>query len=217
MRPASQTCTFTICAEPLLRCYSERAAISAKLLRSLATACGALRRFWTNTSLGPASLLKVLSRSLRTFWKQILQKDVQNAMAKPLLSAGAPEEIRTPDPQIRSLVLYPAELRARFSRAFQGARPGHPACIRKTFSEVAKARHSYRLPAGLARSDPGTSEQHSGRNSGRNRRNAAMIGGFHAGAAFAVIVREGGRSSNPRHLDAISKAAAYWIPRLRGV
>jgi hypothetical protein len=27
--------------------------------------------------------------------------------------AGAPEEIRTPDPQIRSLVLYPAELRAR--------------------------------------------------------------------------------------------------------
>jgi hypothetical protein len=29
--------------------------------------------------------------------------------------SGAPEEIRTPDPQIRSLVLYPAELRARFS------------------------------------------------------------------------------------------------------
>src|SRR5580704_13406124 len=26
---------------------------------------------------------------------------------------GAPGEIRTPDPQIRSLVLYPAELRAR--------------------------------------------------------------------------------------------------------
>src|ERR1700688_4138478 len=29
-----------------------------------------------------------------------------------VLSAGAPGEIRTPDPQIRSLVLYPAELRA---------------------------------------------------------------------------------------------------------
>ena len=29
-----------------------------------------------------------------------------------VLSAGAPEEIRTPDPQIRSLVLYPAQLRA---------------------------------------------------------------------------------------------------------
>jgi hypothetical protein len=28
---------------------------------------------------------------------------------------GAPEEIRTPDPQIRSLVLYPAELRALLS------------------------------------------------------------------------------------------------------
>src|SRR5207253_1815567 len=28
------------------------------------------------------------------------------------LSGGAPGEIRTPDPQIRSLVLYPAELRA---------------------------------------------------------------------------------------------------------
>jgi hypothetical protein len=28
------------------------------------------------------------------------------------VSYGAPEEIRTPDPQIRSLVLYPAELRA---------------------------------------------------------------------------------------------------------
>jgi hypothetical protein len=37
---------------------------------------------------------------------------------------GAPEEIRTPDPQIRSLVLYPAELRARigFSRASDAAR-----------------------------------------------------------------------------------------------
>src|SRR4051812_9879531 len=30
---------------------------------------------------------------------------------------GAPEEIRTPDPQIRSLVLYPAELRARVAAA----------------------------------------------------------------------------------------------------
>ena len=33
--------------------------------------------------------------------------------AKYLILNGAPEEIRTPDPQIRSLVLYPAELRAR--------------------------------------------------------------------------------------------------------
>ena len=65
---------------------------------------------------------------------------------------GAPEEIRTPDPQIRSLVLYPAELRARFSLAFQGARPANAACDRDTFRKVAKARHSYRLRPGLARS-----------------------------------------------------------------
>jgi hypothetical protein len=32
-------------------------------------------------------------------------------------AGGAPEEIRTPDPQIRSLVLYPAELRAHAHRA----------------------------------------------------------------------------------------------------
>src|ERR1700761_6389608 len=45
---------------------------------------------------------------------------------------GAPEEIRTPDPQIRSLVLYPAELRARFPLHIRGLkagsirdRPGH--------------------------------------------------------------------------------------------
>ena len=35
-------------------------------------------------------------------------------MTSKSLINGAPEEIRTPDPQIRSLVLYPAELRARF-------------------------------------------------------------------------------------------------------
>src|SRR5437868_8729276 len=35
---------------------------------------------------------------------------------------GAPERIRTSDPQIRSLVLYPAELRARGCRVTAGAR-----------------------------------------------------------------------------------------------
>src|ERR1700689_3756748 len=51
---------------------------------------------------------------------------------------GAPEEIRTPDPQIRSLVLYPAELRARLDRenATRGVTRG--------------ARHSYSLGFGLA-------------------------------------------------------------------
>ena len=37
---------------------------------------------------------------------------------------GAPEEIRTPDPQIRSLMLYPAELRVRCDfRLRRGAVP----------------------------------------------------------------------------------------------
>ena len=53
-----------------------------------------------------------------------------------VLSDGAPEEIRTPDPQIRSLVLYPAELRALDSAA--GNRTTAP-------------RHSYRLDPPLAR------------------------------------------------------------------
>src|SRR5581483_9610749 len=38
---------------------------------------------------------------------------------RSLTKTGAPEEIRTPDPQIRSLVLYPAELRARSLPAFR--------------------------------------------------------------------------------------------------
>src|SRR5262249_1994496 len=50
-----------------------------------------------------------------TSWKQILQNGPQNATAQTMLTSGAPEEIRTPDPQIRSLVLYPAELRARLA------------------------------------------------------------------------------------------------------
>jgi hypothetical protein len=55
--------------------------------------------------------------------------------------AGAPEEIRTPDPQIRSLVLYPAELRARL-RCWKGG------------GELPTARHSYRLHSNLARLHP---------------------------------------------------------------
>src|ERR1700692_1835774 len=37
---------------------------------------------------------------------------------------GAPGTIRTSDPQIRSLVLYPAELRARFSLFISGLTAG---------------------------------------------------------------------------------------------
>src|ERR1700681_3386946 len=64
---------------------------------------------------------------------------------------GAPEEIRTPDPQIRSLVLYPAELRARFRGHL-----GPKACFCRVqsgyiFERPAKARHSYRLRAGFGK------------------------------------------------------------------
>ena len=38
------------------------------------------------------------------------------------MSYGAPGAIRTPDPQIRSLVLYPAELRVRGPVRGEGAR-----------------------------------------------------------------------------------------------
>ena len=43
-----------------------------------------------------------------------LQRSIgRNSLRKAYFKEnGAPEEIRTPDPQIRSLVLYPAELRA---------------------------------------------------------------------------------------------------------
>jgi hypothetical protein len=50
---------------------------------------------------------------------QLRQSHLRQAFAYTLNSCcclkknGAPEEIRTPDPQIRSLVLYPAELRVR--------------------------------------------------------------------------------------------------------
>lgn len=44
---------------------------------------------------------------------------------------GAPGAIRTPDPQIRSLMLYPAELRVRYDRHLAGS-----AGQRKSIGEV---------------------------------------------------------------------------------
>ena len=52
--------------------------------------------------------------------------------------AGAPEEIRTPDPQIRSLVLYPAELRA---------------LIPLPENRATETGHSYRFDPPMARVD----------------------------------------------------------------
>jgi hypothetical protein len=44
----------------------------------------------------------------------IAGKQIENGMFFVFYANGAPGTIRTSDPQIRSLVLYPAELRARF-------------------------------------------------------------------------------------------------------
>ena len=55
---------------------------------------------------GRRSVQILPGRLLRRKWRAVVDED-----------AGAPEEIRTPDPQIRSLVLYPAELRARVAAA----------------------------------------------------------------------------------------------------
>jgi hypothetical protein len=67
----------------------------------------------------------------------------------PVFGNGAPGTIRTSDPQIRSLMLYPAELRARFSRDHVGQNP--PTGMPTRFGRAAKERSSYRLPPDLAR------------------------------------------------------------------
>jgi hypothetical protein len=62
---------------------------------------------------------------------------------------GAPGTIRTSDPQIRSLVLYPAELRARVS--LFSCRARGPAAFRQFDRRSAKERSSYPLRLRLAR------------------------------------------------------------------
>ena len=44
-------------------------------------------------------------------WKE--DRTMARKYMKPKIKVGAPGGIRTPNPQIRSLVLYPIELRAR--------------------------------------------------------------------------------------------------------
>ena len=79
------------------------------------------------------------------------RKDSLLTWADKTIAAGAPEEIRTPDPQIRSLVLYPAELRARFSLGILGLRPG---CIRglvgrsRKSALATRSRWDWQGPAG---------------------------------------------------------------------
>jgi hypothetical protein len=61
---------------------------------------------------------------------------------------GAPEEIRTPDPQIRSLVLYPAELRARRAHRAEivGGKRGQNRAPKRP-----ERGHSYSLRSAMAR------------------------------------------------------------------
>src|SRR5712671_683001 len=56
-------------------------------------------------------------RALAHAGRRLKRKNGGVLQCPVLYRSGAPEEIRTPDPQIRSLVLYPAELRARFHEA----------------------------------------------------------------------------------------------------
>ena len=50
--------------------------------------------------------------------RSIGTKSAKKSTAKPLKN-GAPGAIRTPGPQIRSLMLYPAELRVHWSAAIR--------------------------------------------------------------------------------------------------
>ena len=45
--------------------------------------------------------------------KYSIQLSYGRIISRNSVKSGAPEEIRTPDPLVRSQVLYPAELRAR--------------------------------------------------------------------------------------------------------
>jgi hypothetical protein len=78
---------------------------------SLRTAQTIIEKYLKRTSKLAASAIAKFENVLETEFA----KRPANRLVKSTLSIGAPEEIRTPDPQIRSLVLYPAELRARLS------------------------------------------------------------------------------------------------------
>src|SRR6266849_6310953 len=101
----------TFAARPS-RCLRRRAARCPRSFPSRDIRCGERRTYSINIWQEPAGSQRAPSQNLRTSWKQILQNGLQNGAANKQLSSGAPGRIRTADPQIRSLVLYPAELRA---------------------------------------------------------------------------------------------------------
>lgn len=79
----------------------------------------------------------------------------QRRSVKYLKANGAPERIRTSDPQIRSLVLYPAELRARFAKAAEPMQPncGRQARKRLTGQVFSSLHSNARLPCRKAVTD----------------------------------------------------------------
>src|ERR1700738_5300135 len=98
----------------------------------------------SNSSAGLAKVFTTSSASILLPRRSCLEAAAQrSARFRSALNqlTGAPERIRTSDPQIRSLVLYPAELRARVaqSREMSAADAGGSA-----------TRRSYRLGPALA-------------------------------------------------------------------
>ena len=137
-----------ICEGRPSRCFRKQDARTKRSQPSRATRSRRCTGFWNATSRELAGWPSEPSSISRTHREQSLQTSCKRAVPPHPRErenvthnndlAGAPEEIRTPDPQIRSLVLYPAELRARFSQAFPGAGPSDAACIRQRFQRSRK-------------------------------------------------------------------------------
>ena len=67
--------------------------------------------------LSKSMIAKYVSKAARTCSKELCSRPRAGHLGvRRRVLRGAPGEIRTPDPQIRSLVLYPAELRARVAQ-----------------------------------------------------------------------------------------------------
>src|SRR5579862_6739558 len=74
---------------------------------------------WASAPSGPRPCGTALRASLSAAGITCLMR------AGVLAANGAPGEIRTPDPQVRSLMLYPTELRAHASRTNTGKATGY--------------------------------------------------------------------------------------------
>src|SRR5262249_40625744 len=111
--------------------------------------------FRTGDSIGPKSLLPpkspvVLPRCCPDSSQCQERKNRAEILNQNQTVGGAPEEIRTPDPQIRSLVLYPAELRARLAhRAGKRSQNGQSRRERASSYRLRPAMARFGVPASL--------------------------------------------------------------------